>query len=131
MDSENALVKGGLAYGIMDKKVASRISGHHYLVNSLQPFQPQRHPDYYHVTWADLRPRCKYTYETVIEKGEQVRFGEARKLSIEKFITPGEPLIFEDKIYKCDYDHCPDFVIDPSELLLSSSISDLSNIGMS
>ena len=114
-DCANATLRGAVASSIGSYLAISKIAGCHYLFDSLQPHQTGRDPDYYFVTWPDGRPRCKYTYETFIPKGERVNFGEPRKLTVEKFVASGEPLIFEDRIYTCEDDNCPDFVIDPSK----------------
>lgn len=115
MDSANATVKGAITACLIAKNPSS-VSRRQFMVDVLQPFQTDRHPDYYCVTWPDGRLRCKYTYETVIAKGECVKFGEPKKISVEKFVAPGEPLMFEDRIYVYDDDDCPAFVIDPSKL---------------
>lgn len=118
MDSALAVAKGAVTCGIMAKTTAST-AYRHYLVDALQPFQSGRDPDYYCVTWPDGRLRCKYTYQKVISKAERIKFGEPRKISVEKFMAPGESLVFEDKIYISDDDILPTFVIDPSKLIYS------------
>lgn len=126
MDCESALVKGAVTHGIASKFGTSKISKRHYLVDVLQPFQVGRHPDYYCINWPDGRLFCKYTYQKFLAKAERIIFGEPRKLSIEKFVAPGESLIFEDKIYTCDDDDCPTFVVDAKISPTGTCITDLS-----
>lgn len=88
------------------------------MVEMLQPFLASQHPDYYCVSWPDGRLRCKYTWQKFIGQNERIESGLPKKVSIEKFVAPGEPMVFEDKIFVSDDENCPNFVIDPRKLAL-------------
>lgn len=113
MDSVAAIVKGAVTAGITERVVTSRVARRHYLMATLQPFKEGHHPEQYRVPSLDGRDRCKYTRQIFVQKGERVKIGEPVKVSFFRQVAPGATLMYEDILYACDEDVCPEYTKDP------------------
>ena len=113
MDSVAAVVKGAVTAGITESVITHRVARRHYLMATLQPFVEGYHPDRYRVTSVDGGSRCKYTREIIVKKGERMRIGEPVKVGFFRLVAPGATLTYEDIIYVCDDDVCPEYILDP------------------
>jgi hypothetical protein len=115
MDSVAAIVKGAVTAGIAERVVTHRVARRHYLMATLQPFKEGYHPEQYRVPSLDGKDRCKYTRQIFVQKGERVKIGEPVKVSFFRQVAPGATLMYEDILYACDDDVCPEYVKDPRE----------------
>lgn len=113
MDSVAAIVKGAVTAGITERVITHRVARRHYLMATLQPFKEGYHPEQYRVPSLDGRDRCKYTRQIFVQKGERVRIGEPVKVSFFRQVAPGATLMYEDVLYACDEDVCPEYTKDP------------------
>lgn len=113
MDSVAAIVKGAVTAGITEKVVTSRVARRHYLMATLQPFKEGHHPEQYRVPSLDGKDRCKYTRQIFVTKGQRVKIGEPVKVSFFRQVAPGATLMYEDILYACDDDICPEYTKDP------------------
>ena len=113
MDSVAAIVKGAVTAGITERVVTSRVARRHYLMATLQPFKEGYHPEQYRVPSLDGKDRCKYTRQIFVQKGERVKIGEPVKVSFFRQVAPGATLMYEDILYACDEDVCPEYTKDP------------------
>jgi hypothetical protein len=52
-----------------------------------------------------------------VQKGERVKIGEPVKVSFFRQVAPGATLMYEDILYACDEDVCPEYTKDPSTYL--------------
>ena len=118
MDSVAAIVKGAVTAGITERVVTSRVARRHYLMATLQPFKEGYHPEQYRVPSLDGKDRCKYTRQIFVQKGERVKIGEPVKVSFFRQVAPGATLMYEDILYACDEDVCPEYTKDPRKFLL-------------
>jgi hypothetical protein len=84
---------------------------------TLQPFKEGHHPEQYRVPSLDGKDRCKYTRQIFVQKGQRVKIGEPVKVSFFRQVAPGATLMYEDILYACDDDVCPEYTKDPRELL--------------
>lgn len=116
MDSVAAIVKGAVTAGITERVITHRVARRHYLMATLQPFKEGYHPEQYRVPSLDGRDRCKYTRQIFVQKGERVRIGEPVKVSFFRQVAPGATLMYEDVLYACDEDVCPEYTKDPRKL---------------
>jgi hypothetical protein len=48
-----------------------------------------------------------------VEKGQRVKIGEPVKVSFFRQVAPGATLMYEDILYACDDDVCPEYTKDP------------------
>jgi hypothetical protein len=117
MDSVAAIVKGAVTAGITERVVTSRVARRHYLMATLQPFKEGHHPEQYRVPSLDGKDRCKYTRQIFVQKGQRVKTGEPVKVSFFRQVAPGATLMYEDVLYACDEDVCPEYTKDPRKLL--------------
>lgn len=117
MDSVAAIVKGAVTAGITERVITSRVARRHYLMATLQPFKEGHHPEQYRVPSLDGKDRCKYTRQIFVQKGQRVKIGEPVKVSFFRQVAPGATLMYEDVLYACDEDVCPEYTKDPRELL--------------
>ena len=85
---------------------------------TLQPFKEGYHPEQYRVPSLDGKDRCKYTRQIFVQKGERVKIGEPVKVSFFRQVAPGATLMYEDILYACDEDVCPEYVKDPRMWLI-------------
>lgn len=115
MDSVAAIVKGAVTAGITERVISHRVARRHYLMATLQPFKEGYHPEQYRVPSLDGRDRCKYTRQIFVQKGERVKIGEPVKVSFFRQVAPGATLMYEDILYACDEDVCPEYTKDPSK----------------
>lgn len=122
MDSVAAIVKGAVTAGITERVVTSRVARRHYLMATLQPFKEGHHPEQYRVPSLDGKDRCKYTRQIFVQKGQRVKIGEPVKVSFFRQVAPGATLMYEDILYACDEDVCPEYTKDPRKLLLCLSL---------
>ena len=124
MDSVAAIVKGALTAGITERVVTSRVAPRHYLMATLQPFKEGHHPEQYRVPSLDGKDRCKYTRQIFVQRGQRVKIGEPVKVSFFRQVAPGATLMYEDILYACDEDVCPEYTKDPSTFFsfLSASL---------
>jgi hypothetical protein len=116
MDSVAAIVKGAVTAGITERVITSRVARRHYLMATLQPFKEGHHPEQYRVPSLDGKDRCKYTRQIFVQKGQRVKIGEPVKVSFFRQVAPGATLMYEDVLYACDEDVCPEYTKDPREL---------------
>jgi len=116
MDSVAAIVKGAVTAGITERIVTHRVARRHYLMATLQPFKEGHHPEQYRVPSLDGKDRCKYTRQIFVQKGQRVRIGEPYKVSFFRQVAPGATLMYEDILYACDDDVCPEYTKDPRKL---------------
>ena len=123
MDSVAAIVKGAVTAGITERIVTHRVARRHYLMATLQPFKEGHHPEQYRVPSLDGKDRCKYTRQIFVQKGQRVKIGEPVKVSFFRQVAPGATLMYEDILYACDDDVCPEYTKDPRKLFFSSSWS--------
>lgn len=123
MDSVAAIVKGAVTAGITERVISHRVARRHYLMATLQPFKEGYHPEQYRVPSLDGRDRCKYTRQIFMQKGERVKIGEPVKVSFFRQVAPGATLMYEDILYACDEDVCPEYTKDPSTSRLPQSSS--------
>ncbi|KAL4909828.1 hypothetical protein BDW74DRAFT_44553 [Aspergillus multicolor] len=126
MDSVAAIVKGAVTAGITERVVTHRVARRHYLMATLQPFKEGYHPEQYRVPSLDGRDRCKYTRQIFVQKGERVKIGEPVKVSFFRQVAPGATLMYEDILYACDEDVCPEYTKDPRIKEVVTLTSDLS-----
>ncbi|CAG8889626.1 unnamed protein product [Penicillium nalgiovense] len=126
MDSVAAIVKGAVTAGITERVITHRVARRHYLMATLQPFKEGYHPEQYRVPSLDGRDRCKYTRQIFVQKGERVRIGEPVKVSFFRQVAPGATLMYEDVLYACDEDVCPEYTKDPRIKEVVTLTSDLS-----
>jgi hypothetical protein len=113
MDSVAAIVKGAVTAGITERIVTHRVARRHYLMATLQPFKEGHHPEQYRVPSLDGKDRCKYTRQIFVQKGQRVKIGEPVKVSFFRQVAPGATLMYEDILYACDDDVCPEYTKDP------------------
>lgn len=118
MDSVAAIVKGAVTAGITERVITHRVARRHYLMATLQPFKEGYHPEQDRVPSLDGRDRCKYTQQTLVQKGELVKIGEPVKVSFLRQVAPGSTLMYEDILYACDEDICPEYMKDPRKLYI-------------
>ena len=118
MDSVAAIVKGAVTAGITERVITSRVARRHYLMATLQPFKEGHHPEQYRVPSLDGKDRCKYTRQIFVQKGQRVKIGEPVKVSFFRQVAPGATLMYEDILYACDEDVCPEYTKDPRKLIL-------------
>ena len=52
-----------------------------------------------------------------MQKGQRVKIGEPVKVSFFRQVAPGATLMYEDILYACDEDVCPEYTKDPRELI--------------
>lgn len=119
MDSVAAIVKGAVTAGITERVVTHRVARRHYLMATLQPFKEGYHPEQYRVPSLDGKDRCKYTRQIFVQKGERVKIGEPVKVSFFRQVAPGATLMYEDILYACDEDVCPEYTKDPRKFLFA------------
>ena len=117
MDSVAAIVKGAVTAGITERVITSRVARRHYLMATLQPFKEGHHPEQYRVPSLDGKDRCKYTRQIFVQKGQRVKIGEPVKVSFFRQVAPGATLMYEDILYACDEDVCPEYTKDPREYM--------------
>ena len=127
MDSVAAIVKGAVTAGITERVITHRVARRHYLMATLQPFKEGYHPEQYRVPSLDGRDRCKYTRQIFVQKGERVRIGEPVKVSFFRQVAPGATLMYEDVLYACDEDVCPEYTKDPRKLRNDSIVVPTTN----
>ena len=116
MDSVAAIVKGAVTAGITERVITSRVARRHYLMATLQPFKEGHHPEQYRVPSLDGKDRCKFTRQIFVQKGQRIKIGEPVKVSFFRQVAPGATLMYEDILYACDDDVCPEYTKDPSKL---------------
>ncbi|CAK3865057.1 Heat shock 70 kDa 12A [Lecanosticta acicola] len=126
MDSVAAIVKGAVTAGITERVITSRVARRHYLMATLQPFKEGHHPEQYRVPSLDGKDRCKYTRQIFVQKGQRVKIGEPVKVSFFRQVAPGATLMYEDVLYACDEDVCPEYTKDPRIKEIVTLTSDLS-----
>lgn len=122
MDSVAAIVKGAVTAGITERVITSRVARRHYLMATLQPFKEGHHPEQYRVPSLDGKDRCKYTRQIFVQKGQRVKIGEPVKVSFFRQVAPGATLMYEDILYACDEDVCPEYTKDPSKSRITLQI---------
>ncbi|KAI5867661.1 actin-like ATPase domain-containing protein [Durotheca rogersii] len=126
MDSVAAIVKGAVTAGITERVITHRVARRHYLMATLQPFKEGYHPEAYRVPSLDGKDRCKFTRQIFVQKGQKVKIGEPVKVSFFRQVAPGATLMYEDILYACDEDGCPEYTKDPRIKEVVTLTSDLS-----
>ncbi|UNI24054.1 hypothetical protein JDV02_009833 [Purpureocillium takamizusanense] len=126
MDSVAAIVKGAVTAGITERIITHRVARRHYLMATLQPFKEGYHPEAYRVPSLDGKDRCKFTRQIFVQKGQKVKNGEPVKVSFFRQVAPGATLMYEDVLYACDDDVCPEYTKDPRIKEVVTLTSDLS-----
>ncbi|KAF5130757.1 Heat shock protein 12B [Metarhizium anisopliae] len=124
MDSVAAIVKGAVTAGITERIITHRVARRHYLMATLQPFKEGYHPEAYRVPSLDGKDRCKFTRQIFVQKGQKVKNGEPVKVSFFRQVAPGATLMYEDVLYACDDDVCPEYTKDPRKLRPFQSYED-------
>jgi hypothetical protein len=114
-----AIVKGAVTAGITERVITHRVARRHYLMATLQPFKEGYHPEAYRVPSLDGKDRCKFTRQIFVQKGQKVKIGEPVKVSFFRQVAPGATLMYEDILYACDDDVCPEYTKDPRKLFLT------------
>lgn len=127
MDSVAAIVKGAVTAGITERIVTHRVARRHYLMGTLQPFKEGYHPEAYRVPSLDGKDRCKFTRQIFVQKGQKVKNGEPVKVSFFRQVAPGATLMYEDILYACDDDVCPEYTKDPRKFLSSLFMQQAAN----
>lgn len=61
-----------------------------------------------------------------MQKGQRVKIGEPVKVSFFRQVAPGATLMYEDILYACDEDVCPEYTKDPRIKEVVTLTSDLS-----
>jgi hypothetical protein len=56
-----------------------------------------------------------------VQKGQRVKIGEPVKVSFFRQVAPGATLMYEDILYACDDDVCPEYTKDPRKFHLPIS----------
>ncbi|KAF3764989.1 actin-like ATPase domain-containing protein [Cryphonectria parasitica EP155] len=126
MDSVAAIVKGAVTAGITERVITHRVARRHYLMATLQPFKEGYHPEAYRVPSLDGKDRCKFTRQIFVQKGQKVKIGEPVKVSFFRQVAPGATLMYEDILFACDDDVCPEYTKDPRIKEVVTLTSDLS-----
>ncbi|RYP45955.1 hypothetical protein DL768_007774 [Monosporascus sp. mg162] len=126
MDSVAAIVRGAVTAGITERVITHRVARRHYLMATLQPFKEGYHPEAYRVPSLDGKDRCKFTRQIFVQKGQKVKIGEPVKVSFFRQVAPGATLMYEDILYACDDDVCPEYTKDPRIKEVVTLTSDLS-----
>lgn len=111
------VLKGAVSTGIILSSEATRCARRHYLLGKPRLFIDGEDPEEYRVKGADGFDRCKFTYQTVVRKGQRLRNKVFIKIPVTKFVAPHAPLIFQDTIYTCDEDDCPRYLQDPGKFI--------------
>ncbi|KAK9384619.1 hypothetical protein V1515DRAFT_641080 [Lipomyces mesembrius] len=114
MDSVSAIVRGAVVTGIYERVLTSRVCRKHYLMMTLQRFQPGVHPEEYRIKAPDGGYRCKNTRKRFLEKGQRLVVGEQARVESFRQVLVDAPRIFEDTLYACDEYRCPEFITDPA-----------------
>jgi len=127
MDSVAAIVKGAVTAGIAERFLTHRVARRHYLMATLQQFKEGHHPEQYRVPSLDGKDRCKYTRQIFVSKGQKVKIGEPVVVSFFRQVAPGAALMYEDTLYACDDDVCPEYTKDPRIKEVVTLTSDLSS----
>ncbi|KAJ8097148.1 hypothetical protein POJ06DRAFT_215834 [Lipomyces tetrasporus] len=128
MDSVSAIVRGAVVTGIYERVLTSRVCRKHYLMMTLQQFQPGVHPEAYRIKAPDGGYRCKNTRKIFLEKGQRLKIGEQAKVEFFRQVLADAPRIFEDTLYTCDEDRCPDYITDPAIKVFAILTTDLSHL---
>jgi len=113
MDSVAAIAKGAVTAGITECIVTYRVARRHYLITTLQG----NHLEQCYEPSLDGKDRCKYTQQILVQKGRRVKTGEPYKVSFFRQVAPGTTLMFEDTLYACDDDVCPEYIKDPRKFM--------------
>jgi hypothetical protein len=113
MDSAAAIAKGAVTAGITEYIVTYRVARRHYLIATLQG----HHLEQYRGPGLDGKDRCKYTQQILVQKGQRVKIGEPYKVSFFRQVALGTTLKFEDMLYTCDDDVCPEYIKDPRKFM--------------
>lgn len=112
MDAIAAIVKGAVASGISESLVTARVSRKHYLMATLQTFREGYHEESYRIPSLDGNDRCKNTTQIFLPKGQSMTIGESVKISFYRQVAPGSRLIYNDVLYTCEKDICPEYITD-------------------
>ncbi|KAK9234506.1 hypothetical protein V1525DRAFT_383293 [Lipomyces kononenkoae] len=131
MDSVSAIVRGAVVTGIYERVLTSRVCRKHYMMMTLQKFQPGVHPEEYRIKAPDGGYRCKNTRKIFLEKGQRLMIGEQAKVEFFRQVLVNSPRIFEDTLYTCVEDRCPEFITDPAIKVFAVLTTDLSQIPIS
>lgn len=125
-DAAAAIVKGAVTAGIIERFLTHRIARRHYLMATLQPFREGYHPEQFRAPSLDGKDRCKNTRQIFVHKGQRVKVGEPVKVSFFRQVAPEASLTYEDVLYVCEEDICPEYTTDPRIKELVTLTSDLS-----
>jgi hypothetical protein len=113
IDTGSAIVKGAVTAGLANRFIAHWTANRDYLIPTLNQFRESYDPEVYRVRNANGQDMCNYTRTIFIQKGQKVNIGEAIKLSFVTDIPPHGS--FEQILYACDHDICPEYTKDPRE----------------
>ncbi|KAI5308717.1 hypothetical protein KEM55_005039 [Ascosphaera atra] len=127
IDAVSAIVRGAVTAGITERLITSRVARKHYLMATVQPFREGYHPEEYRTPSLDGQDRCRFTRQVLVKKGQRLRVGERVKIPFFRQVPPGATLIYEDNLYVCDTDRCPEYIKDPNIKELVTLTSDLSS----
>lgn len=114
MDSVAAIVRGAVTAGLSASLLTARVSRRHYLLSTVQIFIEGYHEESYRALGLDGRYRCKHTRQIFLAKGQRITISKPVKISFFRNVAPGATLIYNDILYTCDDDVCPEYTTHPS-----------------
>lgn len=120
MDAIITIVKGAVAAGILANTVIARVSQKHYLMATVQAFREGYHEESYRVPSLDGNDRCKNICQIVLAKGQSITIGEPVKICFYRNVAQGSTLIYNDILYTCEKDICPEYTTDQGIVPLCS-----------
>jgi hypothetical protein len=112
MESSTVFVKGAVTAGITEHCITHRVARRHFLIEMPQPFKERYHLEQYRIPVFNSMDMCKYTRWIIIQKKQKLRIWEPVKVSFFRDILPGP---YEEIIYACDDDNCPQYTTDTRE----------------
>jgi len=65
-----------------------------------------------------------------VQKGQRVKIGEPVKVSFFRQVAPGATLMYEDVLYACDEDVCPEYTKDPRKSSTTSLVGNATLLTM-
>ncbi|KAK9451645.1 uncharacterized protein V1518DRAFT_389589 [Limtongia smithiae] len=127
-DSVAAIVQGAVTTGIFDRVVTARRARRHYMLETVDLFVPNRHPAEYRIPGLDGTDRCRYTKQVFISKGQRLEVGRPITVHLRRQIDMHAHPRFEDALYYCDQDTCPEYVTRDGIFPLGTLTMDLTSV---
>lgn len=130
IDAVAAIVRGAVYTGIYESTLTSRLSRLHYLIATMQEFDPTIHPLEYRTKALDGSYKCMNTADALVRKGDRIKVGEPIILPFFRQVpaTALTRLVFNDAIYTSADDKMPLFVNSPGVERLATLEIDLTSI---